>query len=78
MEHQRWNILPDILMGVHACVRCTVYTNRYAYGTGEENPGQLKVHLGQVPVDGDYWIAALGPATFGPDGLYEWSIVTGP
>lgn len=51
---------------------------RYAYGTDPSNPGQLKVHLGQVPQDGDYWVVGLGPATFGPDGAYEWAIVTGP
>lgn len=41
-------------------------------------PGQLKVHLGQAPVDGDYWVVGLGPATFGPDSAYEWAIVSGP
>lgn len=50
----------------------------YAYGVDECEPGQLKVHLGQVPFDGDYWIVGLGPASFGPDGLYEWAIVSGP
>lgn len=51
---------------------------RYAYGTETSVPGQLKVHLGQAPVDGDYWVVGLGPATFGPDGAYEWAIVSGP
>eukprot|EP00904_Undaria_pinnatifida_P005937 jgi/Undpi1/2473/HiC_scaffold_13.g05852.m1 len=50
----------------------------YAYGVDPSEPGQLKVHLGQVPVDGDYWVVGLGPATFGPDGAYEWAIVSGP
>lgn len=51
---------------------------RYAYGTDPSEPGQLKVHLGQVPVDGDYWVVGLGPDTFGPDGAYEWALVSGP
>lgn len=51
---------------------------RYAYGVDESEPGQLKVHLGQIPVDGNYWIVALGPETYSSDGLYEWAIVSGP
>lgn len=51
---------------------------RYAYGKDLSEPGQLKVHLGQVPVDGDYWVVGLGPETFGPDGAYEWALVSGP
>ncbi|CAM9291634.1 unnamed protein product [Scytosiphon promiscuus] len=50
----------------------------YAYVPDEKEPGQLKVALAFVPVDGDYWIAGLGPKTFGSDGLYEWSVVSGP
>ncbi|CBN77358.1 conserved unknown protein [Ectocarpus siliculosus] len=50
----------------------------FAYGTGPSNPGQLKVHLGDVPVDGDYWVVGLGPDTFGPDSLYQWALVSGP
>eukprot|EP00752_Nemacystus_decipiens_P007034 g6310.t1 len=50
----------------------------YAYGKDPSEPGQLKVHLGQVPVDGDYWVVGLGPDTFGPDGAYEWALVSGP
>ncbi|CAN0335373.1 unnamed protein product, partial [Scytosiphon promiscuus] len=50
----------------------------YAYVPDEKEPGQLKVALEFVPVDGDYWIAGLGPKTFGHDGLYEWSVVSGP
>lgn len=58
--------------------RAALPCDRYAYGVDECEPGQLKVHLGQVPFDGDYWIVGLGPASFGPDGLYEWAIVSGP
>lgn len=52
--------------------------SRHAYVPDSQKPGQLKVLLGQMPVPGDYWVAGLGPPTYGPDGLYQWSIVTGP
>ncbi|CAN0327764.1 unnamed protein product, partial [Scytosiphon promiscuus] len=48
----------------------------YAYAPDENEPGQLKVSFAFVPVDGDYWIVGLGPATFGPDGLYQWAVVS--
>jgi len=55
-----------------------VHPCRYAYGTDENEPAQLKVSLTGVPFDGDYWIVGLGPDTFGPDELYQWAIVSGP
>ncbi len=27
---------------------------------------------------GDYWIVQLGPETYGPEGLYQYSIVSDP
>lgn len=74
----KWSTPLNGVTGLLASVRCIFYTVRYAYDTGPENPGQLKVSLSGVPVDGDYWLAGLGPQTFGPEGLYEWAIVTGP
>ncbi|CAN0347800.1 unnamed protein product, partial [Scytosiphon promiscuus] len=50
----------------------------YVYGTDVNEPGQLKVSLAFVPSDSDYWVVGLGPATFGPEGLYEWAIVSEP
>lgn len=32
----------------------------YAYSEDASKPGQLKVHLEGVPVDGPYWVLALG------------------
>ncbi|CAN0471194.1 unnamed protein product, partial [Hapterophycus canaliculatus] len=48
----------------------------HAYGTDETEPGQFKLSLPGMRRDGDYWIVGLGPATFGPDGLYEWALVS--
>lgn len=46
----------------------------YAYGTDAEEPGQLKLHLDGVPVDGEYWVYALGPVN--KDDLYDWALVS--
>jgi apolipoprotein D and lipocalin family protein len=34
------------------------------------------VHLEGVPVDGDYWVLELGPATYGDEGYYQYAIVS--
>mmetsp|Transcript_30805 Transcript_30805/g.38599 ORF Transcript_30805/g.38599 Transcript_30805/m.38599 type:complete len:869 (+) Transcript_30805:85-2691(+) len=50
----------------------------YAYIPDLTEPGKLKVNLGNVPVEGDYWIVVLGPDTYGDKGLYEYAVVSGP
>lgn len=34
------------------------------------------MHLQGVPAPGPYWIFGLGPETYGPDGLYQWAVVS--
>ncbi|CAM9264944.1 unnamed protein product, partial [Heterosigma akashiwo] len=46
----------------------------YAYIPDPAKPGELKVHFDVAPVDGDYWVLALGPAN--ADGLYDWAVVS--
>jgi hypothetical protein len=41
-------------------------------------PGELVVHLQTTHFGAPYWVFALGPETYGPDGLYEYSIVSDP
>jgi lipocalin len=41
-----------------------------------KKPGELVVHLVGVPVPAPYWIFKLGPETYGPDGLYEYAVVS--
>lgn len=51
----------------------------YAYYGKNNNPtlypGELTVHLNDVPRDAPYWVYNLGPEV---DGFYEWSIVSDP
>merc|ERR1711976_453568 len=42
------------------------------------DPGKLYLQIGGVPFVGDYWVLRLGPPTYGEEGQYEWSIVSGP
>jgi len=48
----------------------------HGYATKSDTIGQLTVHLETVPVGAPYWVIKLGPATFGPEGQYQYSIVT--
>jgi hypothetical protein len=41
-------------------------------------PGEIVVHLQTVQFGAPYWIFALGPETYGPQGLYQYSIVSDP
>lgn len=41
-------------------------------------PGELVVHLQTVHFGAPYWVFKLGPETYGPDGLYQYSIVSDP
>merc|ERR1712150_204275 len=41
----------------------------------EGNPGVFKLKIFN---DGDYWVAKLGPATYGEQGLYEYSVISNP
>lgn len=41
-----------------------------------QKPGELVVHLVGVPVAAPYWVFKLGPETYGPDGLYEYAVVS--
>lgn len=50
----------------------------YAYVPDSDQPGKLKVHLGDMPFDAPYWVVALGPDTHGSEGLYEWAVVSDP
>jgi lipocalin len=38
--------------------------------------GKLVVHLSGVPHGGSYWVVLLGPDTYGPNRLYQYSVVT--
>jgi lipocalin len=46
--------------------------------TDAKKPGEITVHLVGVPVAAPYWVFLLGPQTFGPDGLYEYAVVSSP
>ena len=52
------------------------------YGWAEipnaSKPGELVVHLQTTHFGAPYWVFKLGPETYGPDGLYEYSIVSDP
>ena len=48
----------------------------YAYQPDASKPGQLKLHIDSVPVDGPYYILSLGPINAG--GLYDWAVVSDP
>jgi lipocalin len=51
----------------------------YAYyesaAAAKMEPGQLKLHFDVTPVDGSYWVLALGPIV---NGFYEWAVVSDP
>lgn len=47
----------------------------YAYQPDASKPGQLKLHIDSVPIDGPYYIYALGPIV---NGLYDWAVVSDP
>jgi len=48
----------------------------YAYIPDPKEPGKLKVHLEGTPFDAPYWVVKLGPASFGEEGLYQYSVIT--
>jgi len=48
----------------------------HGYAVKSDTVGQLTVHLETVPVPAPYWVIKLGPPTFGPEGLYQYSVVT--
>ncbi|XP_067029490.1 outer membrane lipoprotein Blc-like [Acropora muricata] len=48
----------------------------YVYLTDPKQPGKLTVHLQGTPADLPYWVVKLGPASFGEQNLYQYSIVT--
>jgi lipocalin len=47
----------------------------YAYQPDATKPGELKLHIDSVPVDGPYYIYSLGPIV---NGLYEYAVVSDP
>ena len=47
----------------------------YAYYTNTSEPGQLTVHLDDVPIDSPYWVVKLGEII---DEQYQYSIITTP
>jgi apolipoprotein D and lipocalin family protein len=47
----------------------------YAYYKNVSEPGKLTVHLDGTPVDGPYWVIALGEIK---NNQYQYSIVTSP
>ena len=47
----------------------------YAYYKNVSEPGKLTVHLDGTPVDGPYWVVALGEVR---NNQYQYSIVTTP
>jgi apolipoprotein D and lipocalin family protein len=49
----------------------------YAYQPDATKPGQLKLHIDSVPVDGPYYIYALGPIN-AETKLYDWAVVSDP
>jgi len=48
----------------------------HGFATKSATVGQLTVNLETVPVPAPYWVIKLGPATFGPSGQYQYSLVT--
>jgi len=48
----------------------------HGYATKTGTVGQLSVHLETVPIAAPYWVIKLGPPTYGPNGLYQYSVVT--
>lgn len=45
------------------------------YCPDDSEPGQLKAGCGVWAEDVDYWIAGLGPESYGADKLYECAII---
>jgi len=50
----------------------------FVYPPDLTNPGKLKLQLSFIPSQGDYWILKLGPESFGTNGAYEYSVISGP
>ncbi|KAK7483788.1 hypothetical protein BaRGS_00025004 [Batillaria attramentaria] len=48
----------------------------HGYATKEDTVGHLNVNLETVPFPAPYWVVKLGPPTYGPNGLYQYSVVT--
>ncbi|KAL4234859.1 hypothetical protein ACF0H5_006501 [Mactra antiquata] len=48
----------------------------HGYAMTSSEPGKLTVHLETVPVNAAYWVLSLGPATYGPDMKYQYSVVS--
>lgn len=48
----------------------------WAAATDDTKPGELTVHLQGVPVGAPFWVFGLGPETNGPDGAYEWALIS--
>ncbi|CAN0309174.1 unnamed protein product, partial [Ectocarpus sp. 12 AP-2014] len=48
----------------------------HAYTKDGSKPGQLTVHLDGLPVDGPYWVLAVGDEQ--GTGSYPWAIVSDP
>ncbi|XP_033750998.1 temperature-induced lipocalin-1-like [Pecten maximus] len=46
------------------------------YATTSSEPGKLTVNLETAPFPAPYWVIKLGPATFGHDDQYQYSLVT--
>ncbi|OWF54090.1 apolipoprotein D-like [Mizuhopecten yessoensis] len=46
------------------------------YATTSSDPGKLTVNLETAPFPAPYWVIKLGPATFGNDTQYQYSVVT--
>lgn len=42
------------------------------------SPGSLTVYLQGVPVGAPYTVFLLGPATYGPQSLYQYAVVSDP
>ncbi|XP_052799411.1 uncharacterized protein LOC128231026 [Mya arenaria] len=48
----------------------------HGYATPTNETGKFVVHLETVPIGAPYWVISLGPATYGSDGLYQYSVVS--
>ncbi|KAK7112968.1 apolipoprotein D-like [Littorina saxatilis] len=48
----------------------------HGYATKSSTVGQLSVNLETVPIPAPYWVIKLGPDNYGPNGLYQYSVVT--
>ncbi|XP_062588608.1 uncharacterized protein LOC134250278 [Saccostrea cucullata] len=48
----------------------------HGYATPSGTPGKLTVHLETVIFDAPYWEIKLGPATYGSENKYQYTVVS--